>query len=364
MPRGRPASEPRLLLEKVKGRAPLWFIYWHDGERRRKSSTGTGERGEADKIFARWLLDHEDEKRGFSPSARYPHEVAIIDVLDGFAEDRSSEVRFPERLNYAIKRLAAWWGDRNVVAVLPITCKAYRDSRLKQGVKLATVTKELSVLRAALRWAKKNGRLITVPDVDVPPLQDGKDRWLTRDEAARLLWAARKDPRARLHLPLFILLAIYSGARTEAILTLRWFPQVNLEHGTINYNPPDRVRTKKGRAFVPIHPRLLRFLNYARARATSPYMLAYNGEPIKRIVHSFRSACERAGLDDVTPHTLRHTHGTWMAKMGKDLHTIGGMLGHSDPRTTKRYAHHHPDHLRHALDAFDGPRERKANVRI
>ena len=83
-----------------------------------------------------------------------------------------------------------------------------------------------------------------------------------------------------------------------------------------------------------------------------------------RIKRSFDAACARAKLTDVTPHVLRHTCGTWLAQRGKDLHTIGGMLGHSDPRTTKLYTHHHPEHLRDALDAFDRPRERAANGRI
>ena len=345
--RGRPTSEPRLLLSQRPGREPVYYIHWHDGERQRKRTTGTGEPREADKIFARWLLDQKDQEQfGIGDRPRYPHEAPIAEVLSRFADERGPEVRVRARIGYAVKRLMAWWGDRCVDAIIPVTCNAYRDARLKQGVALATIIKELSTLRAALRWAKKNGRLITIPDVITPPKPEGRDRFLSRNEAARLLWAARQEPKSRLHLPLFILLGLYTGARSEAILTLKWFPQVNLEAGTIDYNPPGRTRTKKGRAFVPIHPRLLWFLKQAHARAASPYVLSYHGEPIKRIVHSFRNACLRAGLEGVTPHTLRHTCGTWMGRGGKSLHAIGGMLGHSDPRTTKLYAHHHPDHLR------------------
>lgn len=359
MSRGRPASEPRLIREKAKRRNPLFFIYWHDGERRRKRSTGTGERAEANKIFARWLLDHEDRERGFVLSPRYPHEVAIIDILDAYAEARTGEVRFPDRINYAIMRLAAWWQNRRVDAVRPETCRAYRDARLAEGVQVATVTKELSVLRAALKWAKKNGRLVSAPDVETPPKQPGGDRWLTVGEAARLLSAARQEPKSRLHLPLFILIALYTGARTEAILTLRWFPQVNLERGVIDFNPPGRARNKKGRATIRIPAKLRWFLERARARASSPYVLNYHGEPIKQIKHSFANACKRAGLAEVTPHTLRHTCATWQAQAGVSLHQIGGWLGHSDPRTTQIYAHHHPDHFRDSLAAL----ERRSNKR-
>jgi integrase len=353
MSRGRPSSEPRLFLVERQDRAPVYYIFWRDGERQCRRTTGTGDRRQADQIFARWLLDQEDQKRGLSISPRYPAEARIADILVAYAKNRESEIIFPERNLYAIKRLLAWWRDRFVDAVRPVVCEAYRDARIKQGVKLATVTKELSVLRAALRWGERNGYLVSAPYVKVPPKQDGKDRWLTRNEAARLLRAARKEPKSRLHLPLFILIGLYTGARSEAILSLKWFPQVDLERGVIDFNPPGRVRTKKGRAIVPIPRRLRWFLEKAQARASSPYVLSFRGAPIKRIKHSFTNACERAGLDDVTPHTLRHTCGTWLAQQGVDLFQVGGWLGHSDPRTTKLYAHHHPNHLAKARDALD-----------
>jgi integrase len=359
MATGRPTAEPRLILRKVKGRAPVYVIAWNDGQRK---STRTGSRREADQIFARWLLDHRDEQAGLRASPRYPNEVAIGDLLAAFADDRGPEVRFADRIGYAIKRLNAWWGDRNVDAVLPATCKAYRDTRLKQGVKLATITKELGVLRAALKWGQTNGRLISIPTVVTPPKQDGKDRWLTRNEAARLLRAARAEPKGRQHLPLFILIALYTGARSEAILTLKWFPQVNLERGVIDFNPPGRARTTKGRAVIPLPAKLRWFLAKARARSDgAATVLSYQGEPIKRIIKGFRAACRRAGLDDVTPHTLRHTCATWQAQHGVDLRQIAGWLGHSDMRTTELYAHHHPDYLQDALAAVERRGERKQN---
>jgi integrase len=358
MPRGRPNREPRLVLRQNKGwRTPLYYIRWNDGSGDRQCATGTSDRGEADKIFARWLLDHADEERRFPLGPRYPAEARIADILAAYAEKHGPEVRYPDRVANAIKRLLAWWKDRRVDSVRPVVCQAYRDARLKQGVKLATAGRELACLRAALKWAERNGYLVSAPYVKVPPRQPGKDRFLTRGEAARLLWAARQEPKSRLHLPLFILIALYTGARSEAILSLKWFPQVDLERGVIDYNVSGRTRTKKGRAIVPIPTQLRWFLEKARARATSPYVLNWHGVPLKRIKHSFKSACMRAGLDGVTPHTLRHTCGTWLAQQGIDLWQIAGWLGHSDMRTTELYAHHHPNYLVAAREALERPRK-------
>ena len=221
---------------------------------------------------------------------------------------------------------------------------AYRHARLKAGVTEATASKELSVLRAAGNWGVKNGYLASAPFVELPPRQPGKDRWLSRNEIARLLWESRRHEKSRLHLPLFILIAVNTGARRGAILGLKW-SQVDLVKGRIDFNEPGRRRTNKQRPIIPI-PRGLRwFLAKAHTRANSPYVIAYDGEQLKAIRRSFGGACRRAGLADVTPHVLRHTAGTWLAQAGVDLHQIAGWLGHSNERTTELYAHHHPDYF-------------------
>jgi hypothetical protein len=183
MSRGRRSNDPRLLLRDDEGRAPVWQIHWHDGEKQRKRTTGTRSRAEADRVFARWLLDYDDERRRSVADDRpcYSHEITIADVLTRYA-DESGPNMVPSgraRIGYAITRLVNWWQDRCCDAIKPITCNNYRDARLKDGVGLATVRKELAVLSAALSWAKDNGRLIEVPVVTLPPKAEPRDRWLT-----------------------------------------------------------------------------------------------------------------------------------------------------------------------------------------
>ena len=78
------------------------------------------------------------------------------------------------------------------------------------------------MLRAAINYAHQEGRLTRTVTVYLPDGAEPRERWLTRAEAAALLRAALREPRVRLYLPLFILVAIYTGARKEALLSLRW----------------------------------------------------------------------------------------------------------------------------------------------
>ena len=278
----------------------------------------------------------------------------IADVLGDYVIGHGADLTDKERLGYAVKALLPFWGHQPVRSVREGTCKAYVAFRKKQGVSPQTASREIVVLSAAIRYDWREGRLTEIVATWKPPHAEPKDRWLTRDEAAKLIRAARSDPRCRWHLPLFILIGLYTAARKEAVLSLRW-PQVDLERKLIDLNPEGRERTSKGRPTLPIPDRLMTFLRYARKRGSDlGSVLMYQGKPIGSIKHAFSSSCDRAGLEDVTPHTLRHTAASWMTQAGVPFPEIARYLGHADSRITeKTYAHHSPDYLAGAKRALD-----------
>lgn len=275
----------------------------------------------------------------------------MTEVLALYGDNHAPDVTDPSRIGYAIAALTPFWEGKRVSQITPANCRAYVRER---NVAPGTARRELAALRAALNYAVRNQWLTTAPPVELPAKPQGRERWLTRHEAAKLLNAARTgDAKQRLHLPLFILLALHTGARKEAILSLRW-PQVDLERQRIDFQGA-RARTKKGRARMPIPRRLLPFLRFAWQRRASDTgtVLHYDGKPVGSIKRSFATAARNAGLDDVTPHTLRHTRGTWLAQAGVPLFDIAGWLGQSLATTAELYAHHHPDFMKGARDAVD-----------
>lgn len=217
-----------------------------------------------------------------------------------------------------------------------------------------TIRRELGVLSAALRWTKPRKKLKDVPDVISLPASPPKERVLSRDEAARILRHFRagglpphdKGARAKTaHLLLFTRLALFTGARTGAILDLTW-DRVNLERGQIAYPLPNVRQTAKGRAVVTIEPPLVRGLKRAKRRSNSDYVITFRGEQCQRIGRAFREHMKLLGMTDVTPHTLRHTFATWAAIKGVSMFKISRALGQSLVSTTDRYAKHQPEDLR------------------
>jgi integrase len=329
-----------------------FYITWTEHGRSRERSTGTAEREQAETVFAEWM-----QRRGRRVGPSDPSSILITDVLNEYQEQRGAKVAAPARIAYSVLALTDFWEGNSVADVSPQTCGRYLE---KRGRSAGTVRRELGVLRAAINYAHRAGRITRPVAVELPEPPAPRDRWLTRDEVARLLRACC-TPQARLYARLFILLGIYTGRRKEALLSLRW-PQVNLQTGTINFEISGRRRTNKRRGVVPIPPRLLPHLKRARRRGSEMgYVLHINGERIGDIKKGFAAACERAGLKNVTPHTLRHTAATWLMQAGTDPWQAAGFLSMSMETLLRVYGHHHPDYQRQAAENIG---RRPQNVRV
>jgi integrase len=98
----------------------------------------------------------------------------------------------------------------------------------------------------------------------------------------------------------------------------------------------------------------------AREAALSDYVVEWAGERVGSIKKGFAAACERAGLEDVSPHTIRHTAAVHMVAAGVPMAQVSQYLGHSSIAVTERvYARFAPDHLRAAADVLDFTKLRK-----
>lgn len=64
-------------------------------------------------------------------------------------------------------------------------------------------------------------------------------------------------------------------------------------------------------------------------------------------------ACKEAGVEGVTPHTLRHTGITWLVQRGVPLWEVAGFAGVSVEQIERTYGHHSPDFLQTAANALN-----------
>lgn len=346
----RPSKGARLYLRKRKGREPVYVIL----DRGEEISTGCheGDSQQAEKELANYIARKYESPQG----PCHPDQMTIGRALEIYGNERAPHVASPATIGFHIDALDPFWGELPVSAVKGETCRAYVRSR--KTVKPATARRELETMGAAINYCHKEGYLTFVPRVTLPKKAKSKQRWLTKTEAAKLLWAARGVP----HLRTFILIGLYTGTRSAAIFNLQWMANttggwIDLERGVLYRGADERIETNKRQTPCPLPAKLVAHLRRARKR-TRKYAVEFLGEKVTKLRRSWRTACEDAGLVaedgscDVTPHTLRHTAVTWRLQRGVKVWDVAGYVGMSEKMVRDNYGHHSPDHLLEARDAI------------
>ncbi|MFD0702672.1 site-specific tyrosine recombinase XerD [Slackia equolifaciens] len=86
---------------------------------------------------------------------------------------------------------------------------------------------------------------------------------------------------------------------------------------------------------------------HARRACSAVFLNARGGRISRQSVHALvRDAGLAVGIEDLHPHTLRHSFATHMLEGGADLRAIQEILGHSDIATTQIYTHVSRAHIR------------------
>lgn len=236
----------------------------------------------------------------------------------------------------------------------------------------------LAVLKAMFSWAID---LALLPEGTSNPAsgieafkEKGRERFLSSEEMQRLgdaLWRAeidglpwqvKADGLSAKHLPALekrvahfdvhsvaaIRILLLTGARVREILDLEW-QHVDFDRGMLRL--PDsktgaKVIVLGAAALTSLDglPRVGRYVIASSSAGTA------NEKPRADVNRLWRAVCREAAIEGTRLHDLRHSNAAVGAGAGLSLHQIGGLLGHSQASTTKRYAHLAADTQRRAAD--------------
>lgn len=253
--------------------------------------------------------------------------------------EHAPSVSRPKLIADHIEGLTDFWADKKVADIKGKTCRDFTASRTTPSM----ARHELETLRAAINYFHKEYGLDPVPAFTMPQKHRSRERWLTRQEAADLLRAARGCP----HLRRFVLIGLYTGTRSGSILGLTWLPSIasgwlDLEQGIMHRSGSGQRQTNKRQPPVRISPRLLSHLRrWKTIDGNIRHVINWNGSSVQSIKKSFRSARINAKLDDgVIPHCLRHTAATWLMQAGVETWDAAGFLGMTVEMLERTYGHH------------------------
>jgi integrase len=369
-------------------RQAAWVI--RDGTSFRSTGCAREDREGAEKILA----DHLAEKHG-RPSRRRdgdPSEIFVTQVLNIYLQDIAPKHARPDETKQRVLKLGEFWEPYRLADVSGDRCREYVKWRTRQRRKSATqnpaapmvsdaaARRELEDLRSAINHHRMEGFCREFISVVLPGKSASRETYLTREEAARLLWAAwraRQVMQDRItkrdvgrHIARFILIGLYTGTRHAAICGAALQPAigrgyVDLARGVFHRRAKGAKETNKRQPPVRLPDRLLAHMErWQRLGIATHAVVEWNGKPIRSVRKGFAAAVAAAGLpttgsDKITPHVLRHTAASWAMQGGGDEAKIADFLGMTVDMLRKVYGHHHPDYQHDTVQAITAkPRAR------
>lgn len=286
--------------------------------------------------------------------------IPVSDVIELYAADVAPNHARPDDTGRRLERVQAFFRKSTLADINGPLCRSYA----RQSSTDTMARRDLEELRAAINHHLAEGLHDRIVSIILPPRRQPRERWLDRDEAAVLLRTAWRRPKCK-QVAKFILVALYTGRRAAVVCGASFKretgrPWVDLQAGMLW--PPARARqTKKRNPPIPLPEKLLIHLR-AWYAAGQRYVVEWGGHAVSRVDKTVKEIAIAAGLgDEVTPHVLRHTAATWQMQAGTDMLEAGRYLGMTVRTLESTYAHHRPEHLSGARDAYQRHRQRFAN---
>ena len=204
-----------------------------------------------------------------------------------------------------------------------------------------TANRTLSLLSKALNLAELWGYRPdgSNPCRHIPKNRENKrERFLGQEEILRLSQVLLELEENNSESPSAICairLLLLTGCRLNEILTLRW-ENVDLERNCLML--PD---SKTGKKTVYLSPQAMELLRTAPIEQDNPYVIIGKKQQshLINLQKSWRRIREKAGLDNMRLHDLRHTFASTAIQQKVDLYHLSKLLGHKSIQTTQRYAH-------------------------
>jgi len=226
----------------------------------------------------------------------------------------------------------------------------FKRDRVAEGVTVQTIKHQLNLIGAATKLAGRSGK--QTPSVQFPTCSIPKHRvrYLSVEEERRLLaeldpqrsgtglrpYADRSDAlkRSMQDAHDLVVLLLDTGARYSEIANIKW-SQIDLDRGEIRLWRP-KVQNE---GIIMMTDRAVTIFRSRLASAGEFVFTNRKGAARGYRVQSIRKALKRAGLADCKIHTLRHTVASRLIQNGMSVYEVKSILGHTDIRTTMRYAH-------------------------
>jgi integrase len=331
--------------------------------------TGNGPQTLADMRQANEVIEQEKtiEENAEKAAAMTLADFFKIHYMPRAKKEKRSWLTDEQRINKLINPAL---GHLPMASIKKADIQEFVDELAESGAAPSTVKQYMAIIRRAYNMATE----VMVDDqplfagtnptkgVKLPGVKNARDRFLTGEEAEKLISAAAKLQRSDLHDA--IVLSLNTGLRLGELRRLTWL-DVDFLSNILNVR--EEAQRKPG-GKVPINEAAKTVLlsrKESSNRTDLVFPPVYGQSFRENLSHEFKRLVDRLGFnkglaaDDrqrrIVFHSLRHTFASWLAMAGVDIYRIKSLMRHKTLDMTMRYAHLIPDATHEAVHNLKPP---------
>jgi integrase len=329
-----------------RGNSKYWYMSFQLNGQQYIRSTKTTNKRTAEQMEIEW--------KAIIHSQQYQGRKQRITLTDAFSQYKASKHGIASYCNLVAHETV-------LIRLLPMKkymdeltshdLERFKQKRIAEGVGAEIIKYGLLLIKGTWKFSQKLG--YQVSELEFPSLKIPKVplRYLTAQEESRLLvelapdregqglkaMAERSDELKSMMQDTYdlVILLLDTGARYSEIANIEW-QRIDLAERTINL-----WRSKvQNETVLYMTDRVYEVLSRRFSEKANRHVFGNKaGGARGYCTQSIRKAIVRAGLKDCRVHTLRHTHASRLIQNGMSVYEVREILGHSDIKTTMRYAH-------------------------
>ncbi|MFQ5957259.1 MAG: site-specific tyrosine recombinase XerD [Candidatus Brocadiales bacterium] len=250
------------------------------------------------------------------------------------------------------------WGIKRPEDLKTEHLNLYMSAEKERGLNVNSISRNLSAIKHFYKFLVMDGHLKRdiLAGVDAPKLWKRLPEVLHWREVEKLLESPPLEGPYGWRDRAILEMMYATGARASETVTLG-MGDVNMEDGYVRCHG----KGNKER-IVPLgikaREALDRYLNESRPKLnrgrSEAVFLTRLGRPLKRedVWRIVKTYAKKAGVKEISPHSLRHSFATHLLERGADLRSVQEMLGHANIATTQTYTHIERQHLKHIHKKF------------
>lgn len=241
-----------------------------------------------------------------------------------------------------IQEFLSFVSDRPLSEVTFMDVQEFENFLASRNLSPRSVNRKLHALRSLLTFGCEKVRMLVTnvgAVLETMKVKDDLAQRILSEEQVFKMFALEETPRNALILRTLY----YTGLRVSEICSLTWKdlqPRSEFEGQVTVFGKGGKTRV------VLVSEKIWRSLMELRGTAgkDDPVFVSNKGGHLdsSQVFRIVRAAGERAGVENVSPHWLRHSHASHSMDRGAPLHVVQASLGHSNPATTGRYLHARP----------------------